>query len=101
MLNNQRKFIETLNKIKDISINCEIDKNDTEKLLDLVENATLIVPVVGDFNAGKSTLLNKFMGKDILEVNIKPETAVPAELYYSEEEYDIGVDKDNKQIKIG
>lgn len=100
MLNNQRKFIETLNKIKDISINCEIDKNDTEKLLDLVENATLIVPVVGDFNAGKSTLLNKFMGKDILEVNIKPETAVPAELYYSEEEYDIGVDKDNKQIKL-
>ncbi|TXJ44357.1 hypothetical protein EPJ70_09015 [Brachyspira aalborgi] len=60
----------------------------------------LKVPIVGDFSSGKSSLLNKFMGKDILEVNIKPETAVPAELYYSEEKYDIGVDKDNNQIKL-
>ena len=100
MLNNHKKFIEILNKINEISISCDIDNKDIEKLLNLVENMPLIVPVVGDFSSGKSTILNKFIGKDILEVNIKPETAVPAELYYSEEEYDIGIDKDNNQITL-
>lgn len=100
MLNNQEKFIGILNRINEISISCDIDNKDILKLLNLVENMPLIVPVVGDFSSGKSSLLNKFMGKDILEVNIKPETAVPSELYYSEEEYDIGVDKDNNQIKL-
>ncbi|WP_432633622.1 dynamin family protein [Brachyspira sp.] len=100
MLNNQKKFIEILNKINEISINCDIDNKDIEKLLILLENMPLIVPIVGDFSSGKSTLLNKFIGKDILEVNIKPETEVPAELYYSEEEYDIGIDKDNNQVKL-
>lgn len=100
MLNNQKKFIEILNKINEISIGCDIDNKDIEKLLILLENMPLIVPIVGDFSSGKSTLLNKFIGKDILEVNVKPETAVPAELYYSEEEYDIGIDKDNNQVKL-
>lgn len=100
MLNNQKKFIEILNKINEISIGCDIDNKDIEKLLILLENMPLIVPIVGDFSSGKSTLLNKFVGKDILEVNVKPETAVPAELYYSEEEYDIGIDKDNNQVKL-
>lgn len=100
MLNNQKKFVEILNKINEISIGCDIDNKDIEKLLILLENMPLIVPIVGDFSSGKSTLLNKFIGKDILEVNVKPETAVPAELYYSEEEYDIGIDKDNNQVKL-
>lgn len=100
MLNNQEKFIGILNKINEISISCDIDNKDIKQLLNLVKNMPLKVPIVGDFSSGKSSLLNKFMGKDILEVNIKPETAVPAELYYSEEEYDIGVDKDNNQIKL-
>ena len=100
MLNNQKKFIEILNKINEISIGCDIDNKDIEKLLILLENMPLIVPIVGDFSSGKSTLLNKFIGKDILEVNVKPETEVPAELYYSEEEYDIGIDKDNNQVKL-
>ena len=100
MLNNQEKFIGILNRINEISISCDIDNKDIKQLLNLVENMPLKVPIVGDFSSGKSSLLNKFMGKDILEVNIKPKTAVPAELYYSEEEYDIGVDKDNNQIKL-
>ena len=100
MLNNQKKFVEILNKINEISIGCDIDNKDIEKLLILLENMPLIVPIVGDFSSGKSTLLNKFIGKDILEVNVKPETAVPSELYYSEEEYDIGIDKDNNQVKL-
>ena len=45
------------------------------------------VPIIGDFNAGKSTLLNAYIGrKGLLPTNIEPTTAVAYELYYSENE---------------
>lgn len=40
------------------------------------------------------------MGKEILAVAIKPETAIPAELYYSESEYDEGVRQDGTAERI-
>ena len=54
------------------------------------------MPVVGVFCAEKSTMLNKHIGRDILSVSIKPETAIPAELYYSLEEYDERVYADGR-----
>lgn len=45
------------------------------------------VPIVGYFNAGKSSLLNMFTQKpSMLPINILPETAVACEIYYSENE---------------
>lgn len=58
------------------------------------------IPFVGDFNSGKSSLLNTYMGRDILPTNILPETAVAYELYYAEDEklelYSEGVLKETK-----
>ncbi|WP_297207041.1 dynamin family protein [uncultured Brachyspira sp.] len=100
MINNQKKFIDILNNLYTISQKSDISNNKIEESIDLIKNVSLIVPVVGDFSSGKSTLLNKFIGKDILQVNIKPETAVPCELYYSKEEYAIGVDENGNEIKL-
>lgn len=47
----------------------------------------LIVPVVGGFSAGKSTLINSFLGSSVLPTNITPETALATELRYGEESY--------------
>lgn len=44
------------------------------------------IPFVGDFNSGKSSLLNSFLGRDILPTKILPETAVAYEIYFSENE---------------
>lgn len=44
------------------------------------------VYLVGPFSCGKSTLLNNWLGSDILPKGIAPETAVATELHYSEEE---------------
>lgn len=41
---------------------------------------------VGGFSAGKSALLNRVIGRYVLEEDQAPETVVAAELYFSEEE---------------
>ena len=86
MINNKKKFIDILNNIDTISKDSNINSEKAKNAIDLIENTSLIIPVVGDFSSGKSTLLNKFMGKDILSVTIKPETALPCVLYYSRQE---------------
>ena len=66
-----------------------IKKAEAEKssLVESLEKDSFIkVPFVGDFNAGKSSLINSMLGSDILPTNILPETAVSYELYYSPSE---------------
>lgn len=58
-----------------------------EALINSLEKDSFIkVPFVGDFNAGKSSLINSMLGVDILPTNILPETAVSYELYFSSNE---------------
>ena len=52
----------------------------------LDKDSYIKIPFVGDFNAGKSSLLNAYIGRDLLPTNVVPETAVSYELYYSETE---------------
>ncbi|TOI72556.1 hypothetical protein CGI54_25245, partial [Vibrio parahaemolyticus] len=46
----------------------------------------MVIPIIGKFSAGKSSLLNSYLDKDYLKVNIAPETAIATELTYSEVE---------------
>ena len=75
--------IESLNN-QDSIIKAGMDKDSLEQ--DLNNHAYVKVPFVGDFNAGKSSLINSFLGIELLPTNILPETAVSYELYYSEHE---------------
>ena len=46
------------------------------------------VPLIGKFSAGKSTLLNLLLDEPaLLKVDILPETALPTEICYSEEDH--------------
>ena len=69
---------------QDSIIKAGLDRDGLE--LDLNNHTYVKVPFVGDFNAGKSSLINSFLGIDLLPTNILPETAVSYELYYSEQE---------------
>lgn len=60
--------------------NLAVDEDQTINLLD--ESAKIKLPIIGVFNAGKTTLVNSLLGSDgLLPVNIVPETAIPCELY--------------------
>ena len=50
-----------------------------------ISDFKVTVPLVGGFSTGKSTLLNELIGYDFLSTDITPETAVPAELTYGQE----------------
>ncbi len=67
----------------------DISKNLVERISlfrQSVEQQELLVPVVGSFSAGKSTLLNKILGEAILPAAITPETSLAMELRYSTEQ---------------
>jgi hypothetical protein len=69
-----------------------------------VRNFIVRTPVVGGFSAGKSRLLNAFAHQEghepIFSVDVRPETAVPAELGYGENEQFIGRFSDGRTVKL-
>lgn len=83
---NKEKFLTYLDKIKQICLNNDIDISPVQSLQHQISNKELIIPVVGGFSVGKSTLINSFLGNSILSTNVTPETALPTELRYSENE---------------
>ena len=101
-MNLQRKMLysSTLRELIDIKKEYGMNADTSINLKDAVDTMPLLVPVVGEFSAGKSTMLNKLIGKDILGVAMSPKTAIPAELYYSVEEYDEGVYADGRTERM-
>jgi len=87
MLKIQRIYSEYL---KDIIVLQEAQNLDTVKqriLINEIVSTELIVPVVGGFSAGKSTLINSWLGENVLSTNLTPETALATELRYGIDNY--------------
>jgi GTP-binding protein EngB required for normal cell division len=71
-----------------------------QTLLPKVMETELVVPVIGAFSAGKSSLLNALMGSEILPVGIAPETELATELRYSSESYLLAIKPDGAQERL-
>lgn len=90
MLPVQAKYVEFLQSLK--SELQALHALDTESfgIDNAIANITsteLLIPVIGGFSAGKSSLLNSFLQEEILSVAVTPETALATELHYSTQEY--------------
>ena len=73
-------------------------KNSINEHLHEIENFKARILFVGGFSAGKSALINTFLGEDeILEENITPETAIATELDFGTDEKIIVIDKNGNQ----
>lgn len=83
----KKDFLEYINEVKNIITPLEIPDNGLSDIQSQIEHAELIAPVVGGFSAGKSTLINSFLGTEILPTAVTPETALATELRYSETDY--------------
>ncbi|MGL4332632.1 MAG: dynamin family protein [Bacteroidales bacterium] len=65
----------------------------------LKSDANIKMPIIGDFSAGKTSLINTYIDRqNLLPVDITPETAVAYELYYSDNEY-VELFRSNNPIK--
>ncbi len=86
ILRAQTNFVEFLEQVLEVLKEVEIDKTECSTLLASVQKQQLVIPVVGNFSAGKSTLLNRFLEKSVLPTGITPETSLATELQYSANE---------------
>lgn len=93
MLDTQKALLGYLNALAQVIENvrtAELDINgepaQTQAFAQAVAERELLVPVVGAFSAGKSSLLNAIIGSSVLPMDIKPETAIPTELRHDMQE---------------
>ena len=88
-----------IEKMIEISAKYEIEKLKEEFKLLLKESNEFKINIlfIGSFSAGKSALLNRLIGKNVLEESQAPETAIATELYNSEEEYIVLNKKDGSR----
>lgn len=86
ILRAQTNFVEFLEQVLEVLKEVEIDKTECSTLLASIQKQQLVIPIVGNFSAGKSTLLNRFLGSSVLPTGITPETSLATELHYSANE---------------
>lgn len=89
----KQNFLSYLSAVERVLKNSEatglelnIDLKPIKALEASIRSKELLVPVVGAFSAGKSSLLNAILGMDVLSVAITPETAIPTELHHDSRE---------------
>ncbi|WP_054939247.1 dynamin family protein [Paenibacillus ihuae] len=77
-----------LNEIAVINNSHKLPSDSINSLLDEINTSKVCTPVIGKFSAGKSALLNTLLGysRALLKENITPETAVPTEIIYQEQD---------------
>ena len=72
-----------LDRITTLADSAAIELPENQVLAEEMQQAELLVPIIGAFSAGKSSLINTFLGADILPVGITPETELATELRFS------------------
>ncbi|MDZ3995307.1 dynamin family protein [Pseudomonas sp. Teo4] len=95
MLESQKAFATYLKKMQGLLEGQAFTFDQT--LLPKVMETELVVPVIGAFSAGKSSLLNALMGQQVLPVGIAPETELATELRYASEPYLLAIKPDGTQ----
>lgn len=91
------KVILALEEIKKMNLAYQISTDAVEKLKEEMVNGKVCVPVIGKFSTGKSALINTILGyrRRILREDITPETAIPAEIVYSQIEEAVTITKND------
>ena len=73
---------------------------DVARAMEGVRQFQVTVPLVGRFSTGKSSLVNTLLGRKILAENTMPETSIPTEITYGEEDAAVLVKKDLDAGKV-
>ncbi|MFV3415491.1 dynamin family protein [Pseudomonas sp. NY15436] len=98
MLEIQKNFASYLESLGALLADTAISAD--ARLLPRVLQTELVVPVIGSFSAGKSSLLNTLIGQSILPVGLAPETELATELRYSPEPYLLAIRGDGTEERL-
>lgn len=93
-------YLDYLYNVKNILKDSDISLNKIEIYEKAIENYELIIPIIGSFSAGKSTLINSFLNENYLLVGITPETSIATELRYTDTDERIELVKENNILEI-
>lgn len=80
-----RNVKERFQVLAEIAKKYRLDVTDYDKILHDIDNYRVTTPLIGNFSTGKSSMINAMIGATLLGVDITPETAVPTEVFYGEE----------------
>mgnify|MGYP000848690234 CR=1 FL=1 len=96
------KIISALNELEEINKTYHISTEEIDSLKQKIETSKVCVPIIGKFSSGKSALVNAILvdskGKKILKEDITPETAIPAEIVYGNDE-NVSIIKNDGSVK--
>lgn len=92
-------YLDYLYNIKNILKDSDISLNKIEMYEKVIENYELIIPIIGSFSAGKSSLINSFLNENYLLVGITPETSIATELRYTDSNERIELVKENNILE--
>jgi predicted acylesterase/phospholipase RssA len=83
------EYLGKLRQLKDVCSKNSLPPTIIEKIDHTIKEITEFkakIPLIGRFSAGKSRLINAWLGKDILKVDTDPTTSLATELHHGEEE---------------
>lgn len=100
MLNTQRTYLAYLKSIPQLLAETSIRVDEVTTLQDDIQHTELLVPVIGAYSAGKSSLLNAFLGENVLGVGLAPETELATELRYASAPHLLAVRADGSSERL-
>lgn len=103
MLPVQAKYVEFLQSLKSelqALRTLDIESFGIDNAIANITSTELLIPVIGGFSAGKSSLLNSFLQEEILSVAVTPETALATELHYSAQEYAEAITPSGQSVRF-
>ncbi len=109
-MNTQDAYLIALDRFREIAQGVDIETQVAEDYRARVAEFKILIPLVGSFNAGKTSLVNAYLereGDQGLPTDIVPQTALATEIHYASSSADEGVelygeaDKFLKQVDIG
>ena len=80
----KKQLVNKIIEVKKILEKYDYNLEKVEEILEEINDFRVIIPIIGRFNAGKSSLINCLLGEDLLPTDIIPETAIAAEIKYGE-----------------